>query len=208
MPGWREEYLAAIREAERNNPVNRDLIEVCSQLADRIAVLEAERAAAAQTPADPTPARAAAGPATTTGEPPQSADPSSPIDGRLRVELAEAHRSRGQMQARLRAADDELVRLRARTGEDARALRELGAERRALVVRLRDRDDELRQKNKLVADVQDELAVLNLQLTVAERERAKAKDETRQLVDRWMRKMGQEAEDMNRANEPAMARNR
>ena len=112
------------------------------------------------------------------------------------------------MQARLRAADDELGRLRARTGEDARALRELGAERRALAVRLRDRDDELRQKNKLVADVQDELAVLNLQLTVAERERAKAKDETRQLVDRWMRKMGQEAEDMNRANEPAMARNR
>jgi len=75
-------------------------------------------------------------------------------------------------------------------------------------VRLRDRDDELRQKNKLVADVQDELAVLNLQLDVAERERARAKEETKQLVDRWMRKMGEEADEMNLANEPEMKRNR
>lgn len=50
--------------------------------------------------------------------------------------------------------------------------------------------------------------MLNLQLDVAERERAKAKDETKQLVDRWMRKMGQEADEMNLANEPEMKRNR
>lgn len=67
--------------------------------------------------------------------------------------------------------------------------------------KLRDREDELRQKNKLVADVQDELAVLNLQLTVAEQERKKAKDEVKVLVDRWMKRMGEEAERMNVANE-------
>jgi predicted secreted protein len=57
-----------------------------------------------------------------------------------------------------------------------------------------------------VADVQDELAVLNMELTVAERERKRAQDETKVLVDRWMKRMGQEAEDMNNANEPGLAR--
>lgn len=30
MPGWRDEYLANLQEAERNNPVNRDLVEACT----------------------------------------------------------------------------------------------------------------------------------------------------------------------------------
>lgn len=72
--------------------------------------------------------------------------------------------------------------------------------------KLRDRDDELQQKKKLVADVQDELAVLNMELTVAERERKRAKDETKVLVDRWMKRVGQEADAMNNANEPGVAR--
>jgi hypothetical protein len=56
--------------------------------------------------------------------------------------------------------------------------------------------------------VQDELAVLNLQLDVAERDRKRAQDETKVLVDRWMKRVGQEAEAMNMANEPGLARNR
>ena len=124
------------------------------------------------------------------------------------MDLAEALRSNGQLQSRLQAAEDELARLRTKTASDDRSVRTLAAERRTLAMRLRDRDDELRQKTKLVADVQDELAVLNLQLNVAERERTRAQEETRQLVDRWMRKMGQEADAMNLANEPDLARNR
>jgi hypothetical protein len=29
MPDWREGYLASLQEAERNNPVNKDLVEAC-----------------------------------------------------------------------------------------------------------------------------------------------------------------------------------
>jgi chromosome segregation ATPase len=171
-----------------------------SQLVDRVSALEAEKAALEATaPASPATGKQSTSPSATP-------TPSSAAESRLRLDLAEALRSKGQLENRLRAADEELLRLRAKTSEDVRNLREIGSERRALAVRLRDRDDELRQKNKLVADVQDELAVLNLQLTVAERERDKAIEENKQLVDRWMRKMGQVAEAMNLANEPELAK--
>ena len=80
------------------------------------------------------------------------------------------------------------------------------AERKTLTRKLRDREDELREKQKLVANVQDEMAVLNMELTVAVREKKKAQDETKVLVDRWMKRMGQEAEEMNNANEPGFAK--
>jgi hypothetical protein len=29
MPGWKEEYLSSILEAEKSNPVNQELVEAC-----------------------------------------------------------------------------------------------------------------------------------------------------------------------------------
>lgn len=46
------------------------------------------------------------------------------------------------------------------------------------------------------------MITLNLQMTVAEKERDKVKKENKELVDRWMKRMAQEAEAMNLANEP------
>lgn len=178
-----------------------------SQLIDRVTALEAEKAASQDTYASQRPSP---------GRPPNSGTPSPhPADdpstdpkplSRLRIDLAEALRQKGQLQARLKTAEDELARLRHQSSADSRALRSLEAERKTLSRKLHDRDDELREKKKLVADVQDELAVLNMELTVAERERKRAQDETKVLVDRWMKRMGQEAEDMNNANEPSLAR--
>ncbi len=42
---------------------------------------------------------------------------------------------------------------------------------------------------------------LNLQVHMAEQQRDKARKENKELVDRWMKKMAQEAEAMNLANE-------
>ncbi|KAK3692169.1 autophagy-related protein 16 [Podospora appendiculata] len=208
MPGWRDEYLSGILEAEKRNPVNREIVEACSQLGDRISALEAEKAALeasnnsnkTQTPG------AAAAPAAT--------DPSSPapddtaIVARLRLELAEALRAKGQFQSRLQTAEDELVRLRAKTAADAKAIRDMTAERRTLQFKLRDRDEELRVKNKLVADVQDELAVLNMQLDMVERQRAEKEAENKQLVQRFIQRVGQEVDAMNLANEPLFSKKR
>lgn len=29
MAGWKDEYLAHLRDAEKNNPVNMDIVEAC-----------------------------------------------------------------------------------------------------------------------------------------------------------------------------------
>ena len=126
----------------------------------------------------------------------------------MRLDLAEAIRARGQFNARLQAAEDELTRLKTKTTADAKTLRELTAERRLLTIKLRDREEELRAKNKLVADVQDELAVLNMQLDIVEKRRAEKEAENKQLVERFMKRVGQEADAMNKANEPLFTKKR
>lgn len=52
------------------------------------------------------------------------------------------------------------------------------------------------------------MIALNLQLSMAEKERDKLKKENRELIDRWMQRMGQEADAMNLANEPTLGKGR
>lgn len=198
-PNWRDEYLVNLQEAERANPVNKELVSACaclppppsphslpfraqdssipayprpyltrgrdgpprppgSQLADRIAALEAEKAALLvqqqlKARAATKPPAASSSPsdahATTTTTPP-NADGEAAVTAQLRLDLAEALRARGQAEARLRASETELRDLRARTKTDARKLYELTAERNALAAKLKDRNEELVGKNKLL----------------------------------------------------------
>jgi Autophagy protein 16 (ATG16) len=46
-------------------------------------------------------------------------------------------------------------------------------------------------------DVQDEIVTLNLQLNMAEDEVKKLRQENQELVDRWMKRKGEEADKMN-----------
>ncbi|KAL8332258.1 hypothetical protein RB593_002531 [Gaeumannomyces tritici] len=157
MPDWRDEYLASLREAEQDNPVNHELIQACSQLQDRIAVLEAEKAALQETGAGaaagapPVPASsrrdAAAAAAAAAAGPAAASDPSV---ARLRLDLAEALRAQGLLQSRVKTAEGELERLRSKTADDSRAIRQLTSERNVLATKVRDRDEELRGKSKLV----------------------------------------------------------
>ena len=64
--------------------------------------------------------------------------------------------------------------------------------------RLRDRDEELRGKTKLAEDAQDEMVALDLQLNISEQKAEKLKVENEELVQRWMKRMGEEAEKVNR----------
>jgi hypothetical protein len=52
------------------------------------------------------------------------------------------------------------------------------------------------------------MITLNLQMSVAEKERDKVKRENKELVDRWMKRIAQEADAMNIANEPLLDKNR
>ncbi|KAG6039855.1 hypothetical protein E4U41_001965 [Claviceps citrina] len=231
MPNWREEYLTSLRDAELQNPVNQELVQTCSQLADRISALEAEKAVLQSRRVfsnthprnntdddDPTPPKAGsfspspppAQPTTTTTTAAAAAAAAAAADdpsvAQLRSDLAESLRSKGVTDSRLRAAEEELSKLRARARDDARSLRDLATERGLLTTRLKDREHELREKRKLLEQVQDEMITLNLQLAVAEKERDKVKRENKELVERWMTRMAQEADAMNLANEPLFDR--
>jgi hypothetical protein len=64
--------------------------------------------------------------------------------------LAEALRAKGQLQSRLKIAEEELQRLTARTKADARLIKELTVEKTYLMTKVKDRDEELRGKAKLL----------------------------------------------------------
>lgn len=80
-------------------------------------------------------------------------------------------------------------------------MRDLSGERDSLRLRVGDQAEELRGKKQMLEQVQDEVLALELQLNVAEQQKAKIAAENKQLIERWMRRARQEADDMNAANE-------
>ncbi|KAK8115191.1 Autophagy 16 [Apiospora kogelbergensis] len=216
MPNWRDEYLVNLQEAERNNPVNRDLVAACSQLADRVASLEAEKAVLAQklsSSSSPSHTSTPSSPLTTTSTspppaekpPPSSATAASattPNIAQLRLELAEALRSKGQLEARFKSSDLQLQTLRSKSKVDDKRIHDLTAERNTLATKLKDRNEELVGKTKLLKEVQDENLTLTMEINMTEQKAKKVADENKELVDRWMKRMAQEADAMNLSNEP------
>jgi len=170
---------------------------------DRTAALEAEKAANSSS-LDPK-----AKDATTTST-------AHDVAAQTRGELAEVLRSNGQLQARTKAAEAELVKLKAKSKADGKLIDDLSKERAFLSQKLKDRDEELRGKTKLLdvwkfpvlrcgeiqclhsQDVHDEVISLNLQLNMSEQRGKDLRAENKELIDRWMAYKGQEAEEMNK----------
>lgn len=69
---------------------------------------------------------------------------------RIRHDLSEAQRSKGEMQARLQILTEELQNLKMQSKFDGKRINDLMTERTALVVRIKDRDEELKGKAKLL----------------------------------------------------------
>ncbi|KAF3059419.1 Autophagy protein 16 [Daldinia childiae] len=206
MTDWRSEYLTSLQEAERNNPVNKDLVEACSQLADRVAALEAEKVVWQTSTNPPTSSENPSGKGiATTGTTDSGADQSI---AQLRLDLAEALRSKGQLQSRLKTAEDELQKLRSKAKVDTKRINDLTAERNALTAKLKDRNEELAGKNKMLKDIQDENLTLNIQLDVTEQKAAKVAADNKDLIKRWMDRMKHEADAMNLENESPSSKNR
>ena len=64
--------------------------------------------------------------------------------------------------------------------------------------KVRDREEEIKGKSRLVIEAQDEMVALEMQLNMAEQRSEKLEGENRELLDRWMKRKGEEAESMNR----------
>lgn len=67
-----------------------------------------------------------------------------------RADLTEAQRSRADLQDRLARVSSELEKHRKRSSQDSRRMNAIDGERTQLQLRLKDRDEELRGKAKLL----------------------------------------------------------
>ncbi|KAL2075307.1 hypothetical protein VTL71DRAFT_250 [Oculimacula yallundae] len=201
MTSWRDEYIQALqdrdeREQASYQKLDADLIAAFTDLLDRTASLEAAKASNT-TPSDPK----ARDSTQTPGQAQVQASGPNDGTGSLRRDLAEALRSNGQLQARIKSAEAELAKLRAKSKTDTKQIEDLSRERTYLSQRLKDRDEESRGKTKLLDDVHDEVISLNLQLNMSEQKVKDLKAENKELIDRWMARKGREAEEMNKAFE-------
>jgi len=116
---------------------------------------------------------------------------------KVRQDLSEAQRSRGMVETRLQSVTEELQKLKIQASLDSHRIRELTKESAMLARGLKDRDEELRGKAKFLEDVHDETVSLTLQLNMADERSQKLEKENKELVDRWMMRMAQEADAMN-----------
>ncbi|RLL93694.1 atg16-like protein [Aspergillus turcosus] len=173
MAHWRNEYSAALAARDRREKANVALYNAYTQLADRTARIASAGAQGAQNltgAGDKHTAIAAAGKT--------SAGPAVPdVLAAIRADLSEAQRARSELQARLTEVSTELEKLRKRSTQDGRRIHTLESE-----------------------DFQDELATLNLQLNMAEERSDRLQRENQELIDRWMARIGREAEAMNDAS--------
>ncbi|CEL03286.1 autophagy-related protein 16 [Aspergillus pseudodeflectus] len=196
MAHWREEYAAALAARDRREKANAAVYNAYTKLADRTA--------AATAPDNKNPTQKSTPSTPTTDSKKQLILTSGPSPQDLltstRTDLAEAQRSRTELQERLARATTDLERLRKRSNYDGRKMTSMEGEITHLQLRLKDREEELRGKAKLLEDFQDELATLNLQLNMAEARTDRLQKENQELVDRWMARMGKEADAMNNAS--------
>ncbi|KAL9095366.1 MAG: hypothetical protein Q9165_002237 [Trypethelium subeluteriae] len=171
---------------------------VDTKLADRTAALEAKSATTpAPSPPPSVQATARRGKSASNKEEDTS---SGDTLARLRTDLATTQKSRADLQARLMPLTEELEKAKSKSEKDLKRIEDLARERTTLERKLRDRDEELKGKARLVEDVQDEMVSLNLQLNMAEQRSEKLEKENKELVDRWMVRMGKEADEMNDAS--------
>ena len=115
----------------------------------------------------------------------------------LRRDFAKSQQDRADLRSQLETTKKEVETLTAKTNIDSKNLTRLSSNVTLLTTKIKDREEELRGKAKLLVNVQDENATLNLELHQADEEVKRIKKENKDLVDRWVVRMGKEADKMN-----------
>ena len=97
----------------------------------------------------------------------------------------------------MRSITEELGKLKINFDINKKHINELSKEKTTLVRALGDRDEEIKGKAKLLEDLHDETVSLTLQLNMADERSTKLERENGDLVERWMKRMEREADEMN-----------
>ncbi|RMY76813.1 hypothetical protein D0862_13675 [Hortaea werneckii] len=204
MSDWIAQYSAALTERDARELAHKRYIDAYTKLADRTALLEAK----------PSPAVASSPAPASTGKDPRSNTPTQPNRGGndpesdapppndllagLRTDLAATQRARATLQTQVEELTATISALQTQNQSSSTQVSQLSRQKADVERKLRDRDEELKGKGRLVEQAQDEMVALGLQLNVAEEQKEKLTRENQELVDRWMKRMGEEAERVNR----------
>lgn len=116
----------------------------------------------------------------------------------LRADLGATQRARGVLQAEVAALTATITALQQGAERQETQLAQLARQKTEVDRKLRDRNEELQTKAQLAERVQDEMVSLSLQLNIAEQRRETLERENKELVERWMKRMGAEAEEVNK----------
>jgi len=225
MADWISQYSAALDERDAREQAHKSYIDACNpdtyvpkaskttaddkkladtKLADRTAALEqtSPSTAAPHQPAFTTTTTEKHPAQPPTRRKPSAAEPSkgttSPdLISQLRADLASTQRSRAALESQLQQRQTELTTLTTQSRLLSTQAKTLNLEKRELERKLGDRVEEIRQKQRFLENVHDEMAGLNLELNMAVKRADTVKAENEMLVKRWVEKMGQEAEKMN-----------
>ncbi|WPG99862.1 Hypothetical protein R9X50_00268200 [Acrodontium crateriforme] len=204
MNDWIEQYTAALAERDAREQAHAPYFEAYTKLADRTATLTA------QTSLQPRSRRPESSHSIPTSprlsNKATSRNTSAEIDtstlandvSRLRVDLASTQKARSALQANLETVQLSLTQLQVQHSSTVASHGALTKQKGDLERKLRDRDEELQLKRKLVEHAQDEMVALQLELHFAEDRANKFESENKELVERWMKKKSEEAEKVNR----------
>lgn len=116
----------------------------------------------------------------------------------LRTDLASTQKARSSLQTQLTDVTAQLSALSIQQKATQAQVTALTKQKLESERKLRDRDEELRGKSKLVEQAQDEMVALGLQLNLSEEKSEKLHKENKELVERWMKRMGEEVDRVNR----------
>ncbi|KAI6878350.1 hypothetical protein KC363_g8574 [Hortaea werneckii] len=202
MSDWIEQYSAALTERDARELAHKRYVDAYTKLADRTALLEAKPSAAVASSSTPTPTgRTRTNPSTDpkgSNDPGSDAPSSNDLLSGLRTDLAATQRARATLQAQVEELTASISALQTQNHASSTQIAHLSRQKADVERKLRDRDEELKGKGRLVEQAQDEMVALGLQLNVAEEQKEKLTRENQELVDRWMKRMGEEAERVNR----------
>ena len=201
-----EEYLKALQIRDEQEQAQQDIINAYTKLADAYAGAQQARGVDPEPEQPETPAAPISRipPSITGSHAPTPQRPDSDLPAQLRADLLAANRTVHDLNLQIASFKDEVETLKGKLGAHEKKagqynarIAKLEAERLSLHRRLRDKDGELKEKQRLVSSVQDENVGLEMQMNIAEERARKLEEENRELVERWMKRMGTEAEKMN-----------
>ncbi|KAL9051338.1 MAG: hypothetical protein Q9162_006093 [Coniocarpon cinnabarinum] len=206
-----EEYLQALNVQQQRERAQEEVINAYTKLADAYAEAQKRKFANPPEPEE-TPEKRSGSlpripPSITGSRAPTPQRAASSSSSQLRTDLMNANKTIHDLNMQAASFKDEIETLKnkatvsdKRTGQLHGRIAKLEGDRSSLNRKLKDRDGELKEKNRMMNEMQDEMVGMEMQMNMAEERAKKLEKDNQDLVERWMKKMGGEADEMNRGS--------